>query len=100
MGQARKGEERECLLKVNAESTCKARKINAESMGQARKGEERECLLKVNAESTVYGPECGRSSGPALRAFGSRGSGVSTFPWGRVTDTLERRSRHLSFYDP
>ncbi|PKI71115.1 hypothetical protein CRG98_008483 [Punica granatum] len=27
-------------------------------------------------------------------AFGSRGLGVSTFPWGRV-----RRSRHLSFYD-
>ncbi|PKI33918.1 hypothetical protein CRG98_045691 [Punica granatum] len=26
--------------------------------------------------------------------------GVSTFPWGRVTDTRERRSRHLSFYDP
>ncbi|PKI70960.1 hypothetical protein CRG98_008693 [Punica granatum] len=25
---------------------------------------------------------------------------VSTFPWGRVTDTRERRSRHLSFYDP
>ncbi|PKI57891.1 hypothetical protein CRG98_021730 [Punica granatum] len=40
------------------------------------------------------------SSGPALRAFGSRGLGVSTFPWGRVTDTRERRSRHLSFYDP
>ncbi|PKI63996.1 hypothetical protein CRG98_015609 [Punica granatum] len=48
----------------------------------------------------VYGPECGLSSGPALRAFGSRGLGVSTFPWGRVTDTRERRSRHLSFYDP
>ncbi|PKI70489.1 hypothetical protein CRG98_009123 [Punica granatum] len=48
----------------------------------------------------LYGPECGLSSGPALRAFGSRGLGVSTFPWGRVTDTRERRSRHLSFYDP
>ncbi|PKI49410.1 hypothetical protein CRG98_030195 [Punica granatum] len=48
----------------------------------------------------LYGPECGLSSGPALRAFGSRGLGVSTFPWGRVTDTREGRSRHLSFYDP
>ncbi|PKI61756.1 hypothetical protein CRG98_017868 [Punica granatum] len=48
----------------------------------------------------LYGPECGLSSGPALRAFGSRGLEVSTFPWGRVTDTRERRSRHLSFYDP
>ncbi|PKI70485.1 hypothetical protein CRG98_009119 [Punica granatum] len=48
----------------------------------------------------LYGPECGLSSGPALRAFGSRDLGVSTFPWGRVTDTSERRSRHLSFYDP
>ncbi|PKI70941.1 hypothetical protein CRG98_008674 [Punica granatum] len=48
----------------------------------------------------LYGPKCGLSSGPALRAFGSRGLGVSTFPWGCVTDTRERRSRHLSFYDP
>ncbi|PKI74458.1 hypothetical protein CRG98_005140 [Punica granatum] len=47
----------------------------------------------------LYGPECGLSSGPASRAFGSRGLGVSTFPWGRMTDTRERRSRHLSFYD-
>ncbi|PKI60627.1 hypothetical protein CRG98_018977 [Punica granatum] len=54
----------------------------------------------VNNESRVYGPECGLSSGPALRAFGSRGLGVSTFSWGRVTDTRERRSRYLSFYDP
>ncbi|PKI46709.1 hypothetical protein CRG98_032899 [Punica granatum] len=38
--------------------------------------------------------------GAHIPAFGSRGLGVSTFPWGRVTDTLERRSRHLSFYDP
>ncbi|PKI64045.1 hypothetical protein CRG98_015577 [Punica granatum] len=38
--------------------------------------------------------------GAHMRAFGSRGLGVSTFPWGRVTDTRERRSRHLSFYDP
>ncbi|PKI55767.1 hypothetical protein CRG98_023840 [Punica granatum] len=38
---ARKGEEGECLLKVNAEST-----------GPPWKGEEGECLLKVNAEST------------------------------------------------
>ncbi|PKI69150.1 hypothetical protein CRG98_010465 [Punica granatum] len=49
--------------------------------------------------AAVYGPECGLSSGHALRAFGSRSLGVSTFPWGRVTDTRERRSRHLSFYD-
>ncbi|PKI70849.1 hypothetical protein CRG98_008740 [Punica granatum] len=28
----------------------------------------------------LYGPECGLPSGPALRAFGSRGLGVSTFP--------------------
>ncbi|PKI77277.1 hypothetical protein CRG98_002346 [Punica granatum] len=48
----------------------------------------------------LYGPECGLLSGPALRAFGSRCLGVSTFPWGCVTDTRERRSRHLSFYDP
>ncbi|PKI59062.1 hypothetical protein CRG98_020550 [Punica granatum] len=48
----------------------------------------------------LYGPECGLSSGLALRAFGSRSLGVSTFPWGRVTDKRERRSRHLSFYDP
>ncbi|PKI30921.1 hypothetical protein CRG98_048688, partial [Punica granatum] len=26
---------------------------------------------------------CAFSSGPALRAFGSLGLGVSTFPWGR-----------------
>ncbi|PKI68949.1 hypothetical protein CRG98_010629 [Punica granatum] len=38
--------------------------------------------------------------GARMHAFGSRGLGVSTFPWGRVTDTRERRSRHLSFYDP
>ncbi|PKI59751.1 hypothetical protein CRG98_019854 [Punica granatum] len=38
--------------------------------------------------------------GACMRAFGSRGLGVSTFPWGRVPDTRERRSRHLSFYDP
>ncbi|OWM75168.1 hypothetical protein CDL15_Pgr012654 [Punica granatum] len=38
--------------------------------------------------------------GARMRAFGLRGLGVSTFPWGRVTDTRERRSRHLSFYDP
>ncbi|PKI53838.1 hypothetical protein CRG98_025779 [Punica granatum] len=56
------------------------------------------CVLSGVAK--LYEPECGLSSGPALRAFGSRGLGVSTFPWGRVTDTRERRSRHLSFYDP
>ncbi|PKI75913.1 hypothetical protein CRG98_003696 [Punica granatum] len=49
---------------------------------------------------TLYGPECGLSPGPASHAFGSRGLGVSTSPWGRVTNTRERRSRHLSFYDP
>ncbi|PKI61606.1 hypothetical protein CRG98_017981 [Punica granatum] len=38
--------------------------------------------------------------GARMCAFGSLGLGVSTFPWGRVTDTRERRSRHLSFYDP
>ncbi|PKI38939.1 hypothetical protein CRG98_040671 [Punica granatum] len=38
--------------------------------------------------------------GACMRAFGSRSLGVSTFPWGRVTDMRERRSRHLSFYDP
>ncbi|PKI48974.1 hypothetical protein CRG98_030641, partial [Punica granatum] len=37
--------------------------------------------------------------GARMRAFGSRVLGVSTFSWGRVTDTRERRSRHLSFYD-
>ncbi|PKI64288.1 hypothetical protein CRG98_015328 [Punica granatum] len=48
----------------------------------------------------LYGPECGLSLGPACVLFGSRGLGVSTFPWRRLTDTRERRSRHLSFYDP
>ncbi|PKI40450.1 hypothetical protein CRG98_039154 [Punica granatum] len=48
----------------------------------------------------LYGPECGLSSRPALRAFGSRGLGVSTVPWGCMMDTRERRSHHLSFYDP
>ncbi|PKI39122.1 hypothetical protein CRG98_040487 [Punica granatum] len=38
--------------------------------------------------------------GARIHAFGWRGLGVSTFPWGRVTDTRERRSCHLSFYDP
>ncbi|PKI70867.1 hypothetical protein CRG98_008758 [Punica granatum] len=38
--------------------------------------------------------------GARMRSFGSRGLGVSTFPWGCVTDTRERRSRHLSFYNP
>ncbi|OWM66956.1 hypothetical protein CDL15_Pgr022312 [Punica granatum] len=38
--------------------------------------------------------------GARMRAFGSRGLGVSTFPWGRVTDTRERMSRHLSFDNP
>ncbi|PKI48951.1 hypothetical protein CRG98_030649 [Punica granatum] len=38
--------------------------------------------------------------GARMHAFGSCGLGVSTFPWGRVTYTRERRSRHLSFYDP
>ncbi|PKI74515.1 hypothetical protein CRG98_005092 [Punica granatum] len=37
---------------------------------------------------------------PHARDLKPRGLGVSTFPWGRVTDTRERRSRHLSFYDP
>ncbi|PKI67424.1 hypothetical protein CRG98_012186 [Punica granatum] len=37
--------------------------------------------------------------GARMRAFRSRSLGVFTFPWGRVTDTRERRSRHLSFYD-
>ncbi|PKI71820.1 hypothetical protein CRG98_007759 [Punica granatum] len=37
--------------------------------------------------------------GARICAFGSRGLGVSTFPWGRMTDTRERMSRHLSFYD-
>ncbi|PKI35884.1 hypothetical protein CRG98_043724 [Punica granatum] len=31
-----------------------------------------------NGVAKLYGPECGLSSGPALRAFGSRGLGVST----------------------
>ncbi|PKI74524.1 hypothetical protein CRG98_005066 [Punica granatum] len=57
-------------------------------------------LVTSSAQNFLYGPECGLLSGPALRAFGSRGLGLSTFPWGRVTDTRERRSRHLSFYDP
>ncbi|PKI73183.1 hypothetical protein CRG98_006429 [Punica granatum] len=60
----------------------------------------RRVAISGSFKSSLYGPECGLSSGPALRAFGSRGLGVSTFPWGRVTDTRERRSRHLSFYDP
>ncbi|PKI77708.1 hypothetical protein CRG98_001892 [Punica granatum] len=55
---------------------------------------------RLSGVAKLYGPECGLSSGPALRAFGSRGLGVSTFPCGRMTDTRERRSRHLSFYDP
>ncbi|PKI78894.1 hypothetical protein CRG98_000755 [Punica granatum] len=38
--------------------------------------------------------------GARMCAFGSHGLGVSTFPWGRVRDTRERKSRHLSFYDP
>ncbi|PKI48297.1 hypothetical protein CRG98_031306 [Punica granatum] len=38
--------------------------------------------------------------GARMRAFGSRNLGVSTFPWEHVTDTRERRSHHLSFYDP
>ncbi|PKI59048.1 hypothetical protein CRG98_020556 [Punica granatum] len=38
--------------------------------------------------------------GARMRAFGSRGLGLSAFPWGRVMDTRERRSRHLSFDDP
>ncbi|PKI56989.1 hypothetical protein CRG98_022615 [Punica granatum] len=40
----------------------------------------------------LYGPKCGLSSGPASRAFGSRGLGMSTFPWGYVTDTREKES--------
>ncbi|PKI51082.1 hypothetical protein CRG98_028511 [Punica granatum] len=35
----------------------------------------------------VYGPECGFLSRPTLR-----GLGVSTFPWGHVTDTREKES--------
>ncbi|PKI60299.1 hypothetical protein CRG98_019310 [Punica granatum] len=57
-------------------------------------------LLQFYRRTFLYGPECGLSSGPALRAFGSIGLGVSTFPRGCVTDTRERRSRHLSLYDP
>ncbi|PKI72094.1 hypothetical protein CRG98_007481 [Punica granatum] len=30
--------------------------------------------------------------GTRMPAFGSRGLGVSTFPWGRVTDTREKKS--------
>ncbi|PKI67607.1 hypothetical protein CRG98_011987 [Punica granatum] len=48
----------------------------------------------------LYGLECGLSSRPALLSFRSRGLGVSTFLWGRVTDTREKKSRHSSFYDP
>ncbi|PKI53626.1 hypothetical protein CRG98_025994 [Punica granatum] len=40
----------------------------------------------------LYGPECGLSSGPASRAFGSRCLGASTFPWERVTDTRVKES--------
>ncbi|PKI72872.1 hypothetical protein CRG98_006740 [Punica granatum] len=40
----------------------------------------------------LYGPECKLLSGPASRDFGSRGLGVSTFPWGRVTDTRKKES--------
>ncbi|PKI51019.1 hypothetical protein CRG98_028591 [Punica granatum] len=42
---------------------------------------------KTGRVARVYGPECGLLSGPA-----SRGLGVSTFPWGRVTDTCEKES--------
>ncbi|PKI40341.1 hypothetical protein CRG98_039270 [Punica granatum] len=38
--------------------------------------------------------------GPHTRDLTPCGLGVFTFPWGRVTDTRERRGRHLSFYDP
>ncbi|PKI66315.1 hypothetical protein CRG98_013277 [Punica granatum] len=38
--------------------------------------------------------------GARMRAFGSRVLGMSIFPWGCVTDTRERWSCHLSFYDP
>ncbi|PKI57877.1 hypothetical protein CRG98_021716 [Punica granatum] len=48
----------------------------------------------------LYGPECGLSSGPACALLDRAAWGRSTFPWGRVTDTHERMSRHLSFYDP
>ncbi|PKI52635.1 hypothetical protein CRG98_026975 [Punica granatum] len=49
---------------------------------------------------SLYGPESLISSRPATRMQGTncRGLGVSTFPWGRMTDM--RRSRHLPFYDP
>ncbi|PKI72885.1 hypothetical protein CRG98_006753 [Punica granatum] len=51
--------------------------------------ERRDGTFKSRVGSLVYGPECGLSSGPTLRAFGSRGLGVATFPWGHVTDTLK-----------
>ncbi|PKI40898.1 hypothetical protein CRG98_038696 [Punica granatum] len=41
---------------------------------------------------SLYRPKCGLSSGHASRAFGSLGLGVSTFPWGCVTDTRENES--------
>ncbi|PKI63070.1 hypothetical protein CRG98_016521 [Punica granatum] len=37
--------------------------------------------------------------GTRMRAFGSRGMGVSTFP-GNACRTRVRSSRHLPFYDP
>ncbi|PKI67601.1 hypothetical protein CRG98_012024 [Punica granatum] len=44
------------------------------------------------SRQAVRTPECGLSSGPACARPETRGLGVSTFPWGRVMDTLEKES--------
>ncbi|PKI46432.1 hypothetical protein CRG98_033176 [Punica granatum] len=55
--------------------------------------------------SLVESPSCTDPNvdsrrGPHARFWIARLGICSTFPWGRVTNTRERRSRHLSFYDP
>ncbi|PKI58240.1 hypothetical protein CRG98_021322 [Punica granatum] len=58
-------------------------------------------LIEEQAQVTICtDPNVDSHRGPRARDLKSRGLGVSTFPWGRVTETRERRSRHLSFYDP
>ncbi|PKI60160.1 hypothetical protein CRG98_019448 [Punica granatum] len=56
--------------------------------------------INPKASNGCTDPNVDSRRGPHARFWITRLGICSTFPWGRVTDTRERMSRHLSFYDP
>ncbi|PKI41479.1 hypothetical protein CRG98_038126 [Punica granatum] len=65
-------------------------------MGPKRAGRGRhrygavEDLADLNAPQPIVRSRMWTLVGTRMRTFGSRGLGVSTFPWRRVTDTREK----------